>query len=330
MKMQITTPYVQKISFELEQHAKLPDGKGIICSSLDGREFGARGFHKLYYMDDLTITYTDMHFPLDVRLTYDLDRDFIVMVFVMEGNSVDVEDGENGTKRFYNSNEHCVVYRKKNKGALHLPIHHTLKALRIVFDPNFFFNKVDSNSHVLFQEFVKNVNNHSTSRLYPYNGLITAEMHAVIREIAGTTKKGQFLRLFLEAKSLELLLMILEQYDELARKPLKADVKVEDILIKAKSFLERSEGRITLDQVARHAGSNIATLKKQFKQYYNSTVMEYWKKVKMQEVHQKLLSEDYTTKEAAAFMGYGYTHHFSKAFEQEFGYTPYSLIKSRV
>lgn len=328
MQLHISSPSVKSLSFELEQYTQLPKGENILYTSIDGREFGAHGAHHLYYMDYLTLTYTDITFPHNVMLKYDLTRDFIVMVFILEGSSKDIEEAENGAMHSYAVNEYSIAYRPKIKGSLHLPVNQHIKALRIVFDPQFFFTKVDAKSHALLQKFSKSIGSESSSRLFPGNGFITAEMHAVIQQIINTNKQGNYLRLLLESKCLELLLIILERYEELQTNPKKSKLRKEDVLIKARNFLERTEGRITLEQVARYAGSNLTTLKKEFKQHYNATIMEYRKKIKMQEMHQRILTEEFTTKEAAAIMGYKYPHHFSKAFEEEFGYTPHSLIKS--
>lgn len=329
MRLQISSPTTQKLSFELEQYAKLPEGKSIIYTKIDAREVGAKGMHHLYYMDNLTVTYTDVFFPFKVELDYDLNRNFIVIVFIIEGSSKDVEEGSNGAQHIYNTNEYSIAFRPERKGALHLPVNKQVKALRIVFDPQFFFERVDSQSHFLLQKFSNKIKEKESSRLFPYNGFITADMHNVIQQMINTDKKDNLLKLLFEVKCLELLLMILEKYDEYDKSPLKSSLRKEDSLIKARNFLENSNGKITLEQVARYAGSNVASLKRDFRKYYDSTVMDYWKKIKMREVHEKLLAdEDYTPKQAAALMGYKHTHHFSKAFEQEFGYTPTLLVKS--
>lgn len=154
-------------------------------------------------------------------------------------------------------------------------------------------------------------------------------MYAIINDMYHTSFKGHLKRLFLEAKTIELFLLQIEQLDKRGAvthsKLKKQDV---DALHEIRQHLELNFDQPTsITALSRKVGINSMKLKSGFKELFNTTVFGYLHTVRMQEAKRLLLEEDLSVNEVADRIGYKYPHHFTAAFKKQFNTTPSQLRK---
>jgi AraC-like DNA-binding protein len=167
-----------------------------------------------------------------------------------------------------------------------------------------------------------------------YNDLgfipITVPMKWLLNTVQQSTRTGLLKRLFLKAKVLELLMLQIEQYDFLsdahAPQPTKANDQL--AITEAKKILEKNiYNPPTIRNLSRLVGLNEFSLKKGFKETYNTTIYGFVNNLKMQQAKQWILDGEKSIHEIADLSGYKNPQHFTVAFKKYFGQLP-SKIKA--
>lgn len=154
---------------------------------------------------------------------------------------------------------------------------------------------------------------------------------AIAQQIADCPYEGALRGLFLEAKSLELLVAVLASRSDGRRpssqtRPLtKSD---SDRLVHGREILLASlSSPPSLDELARHIGMSTSRLTAGFRQLFSMSVVEFIQEQRLA-VAMAAISEGNTSISQAAF-NVGYTPaHFSTLFRKRYGYPP-SLIARR-
>ena len=82
------------------------------------------------------------------------------------------------------------------------------------------------------------------------------------------------------------------------------------------------EDDVTLENVAREAGMSVSTLCRHFKMAFDTSVIAYVSKRRMDTARSALVEEGLTVGQAAHIAGYSSPANFSTAFRREFGITP--------
>lgn len=153
---------------------------------------------------------------------------------------------------------------------------------------------------------------------------LNPEMNLLIQAIV-RCRRPQFSKpYYLKAKIIELMLLQAEQQWEstylhthtLRDDELQRIYEVRDIL-----HQEPANGH-TLLSLAHRVGTNDATLKKQFKQVFGTTVFHYLTDLRMQLAREILLEEREKIAVVAQRVGYKHATHFTAAFKKHFGYLP--------
>lgn len=162
---------------------------------------------------------------------------------------------------------------------------------------------------------------------FDFTASIHPKMHAIINEMNHTSFRGHLKGIYLEAKTIELFLLQIEQLDKSGCSA-HTKLKTRDIesLHEIKQYLERNFDQPTsIAALSREAGINSMKLKTGFKQLFNTTVFGYLHTIRMQEAKRLLLDENLYVNEVAEKTGYRYPHHFSAAFKKEFSISPGQL-----
>ncbi len=82
------------------------------------------------------------------------------------------------------------------------------------------------------------------------------------------------------------------------------------------------EDEVTLEHVAREAGMSVSTLCRHFKMAFDTSVIAYLSKRRMDAARSALVDEGLSVAQAAHIAGYSSPANFSTAFRREFGVTP--------
>ncbi len=157
---------------------------------------------------------------------------------------------------------------------------------------------------------------------------ITASMNMIISEMSNCKKQGALKRLFLEGKTLELLMLQVEQFESADQQRHPAGIQPGDVekIHHARYLLEQHiDTPCSLTDLARQVQLNDFKLKKGFKEIFGTTVFGYLRDLRMQEARRMLRHTSKSINEIADYCGYEYVQHFSTAFKKKYGLTPSKL-----
>jgi len=148
----------------------------------------------------------------------------------------------------------------------------------------------------------------------------------VIREMLACPYQQELQDLFLLSKSIELLVLQADLYQQNQRKLFIKTAKDRDKLVEAKELLtSRMENPPTIIELSKLTGINEYKLKRGFKELFGTTIFGYIHKTRMTLAKKLLLETDKSAKEIAYEAGYNSPQHFSTAFKKEYGVSPNSM-----
>ncbi|MBS1566861.1 MAG: helix-turn-helix transcriptional regulator [Bacteroidetes bacterium] len=153
---------------------------------------------------------------------------------------------------------------------------------------------------------------------------ITLAMHQCIREIMNCKVTGGLKLLFLQSKSIELLALQAQAYEEAAANKhlvCKSGYDKERIHYAREYLLLHAQNPPSLSELAKVAGINEFKLKQGFKAVFDNTVFGYLSDYRLGQARDLLL-EKKSIKEVADELGYSSVQHFSTAFKKKYGVTP--------
>jgi AraC-like DNA-binding protein len=117
-------------------------------------------------------------------------------------------------------------------------------------------------------------------------------------------------------------------YQENISKLRAADIeKLEQV----KKILDAKPGeKHSLHSLARTTGLNVSKLKKEFRQYYDCSVFEYLRAIRMQKALVMLASGDQPITQIALELGYENAATFSTSFKRQLGFSPIEVRKRKI
>ncbi|MCX2745335.1 AraC family transcriptional regulator [Mangrovivirga sp. M17] len=152
------------------------------------------------------------------------------------------------------------------------------------------------------------------------------KIQQVIKEILDCPYQQELKDLFLLSKSIELLVLQADLYQQEENNLFIKTTKDRDKLIEAKELLNsRIDNPPTITELSKLSGINEYKLKKGFKELFGTTIFGYIHKSRMSLAKKLLLGTDKSAKEIAYQTGYNSPQHFSTAFKKEYGISPNSV-----
>lgn len=152
----------------------------------------------------------------------------------------------------------------------------------------------------------------------------SSALFRVFDELVYCDAKGRSRPLHLEAKSLELLAVLIDGLEDTSANGLpKLTADCRDRLERAKAILlSRLDRAPTLPELARVAGLNEAKLKAGFRSLFGCTVHACLRRHRMEEARRLLLARRYSVSEVAGRVGYANPSKFAAAFRKHYGMPP--------
>jgi AraC-like DNA-binding protein len=138
---------------------------------------------------------------------------------------------------------------------------------------------------------------------------------------------GKLGELMIETAITQIILLqlsaVFQQTESQQEKISKRDIEIVQSLKEylAKTFLETH----SLDNLARHFGTNTNKLMTLFKRTFGKSIFDYLSELKMEYAHNLLFDEKKMIAEVAREVGYKNPHHFSTAFKRKYGFNPSQL-----
>jgi AraC family transcriptional regulator, transcriptional activator of the genes for pyochelin and ferripyochelin receptors len=155
--------------------------------------------------------------------------------------------------------------------------------------------------------------------------VITPEIFQVLQQILYCPYSGVLKRIYLQAKSQELMLLALLPFMGNGSKvaPLKLKPDEVECLHRAKNVLIKRLGNPpTLKDLAQQAQLNERTLNEGFQQMFGTTVFRYLHEHRLEVARQLLATGDLRIEEVAQQVGFAHRGYFAKAFRKKFGLSP--------
>jgi AraC family transcriptional regulator, transcriptional activator of the genes for pyochelin and ferripyochelin receptors len=159
-------------------------------------------------------------------------------------------------------------------------------------------------------------------------GAIEPGLHQVIQQIINCKFTGDVKKIFLLSKSVELLVLSAEAYNNSLNRTqpfIKSKSDKEKLIAVRDLIIERANRPPNLSEIAKTVGLNEYKLKRGFKEIFNTTVFGYLTEQRLHMARQFLYDTRKTAAEISADLGYATPQHFNNAFKKKFGVTPYSV-----
>lgn len=326
MQVRLTSGDFQDIVFEshLPSDFKTESGVEEKQTRLD-HQIGNADFNEIWF-EGVHISHGKMQLKQNVELFAENDTPVIEMHFSLAGSS---------KARLFDSKEilafddqqHNIFYMPTFRGTMSAEKH---KDANQVFEVHFtekYFKRLNSGNATL-ERFSELVEKKQASPMNHHNMNITASMAMIISEMSNCKKQGALKRLFLEGKTLELLMLQVEQFESSGSFRLKSGIQPQDVdkLHHARYLLEQHiDNPCSLGDLARQVQLNDFKLKKGFKEIFGTTVFGYLRDLRMQQARKMLHDTSKSINDIAGYCGYEYVQHFSTAFKKKFGLSPSKL-----
>ncbi|MCU0398257.1 MAG: AraC family transcriptional regulator [Cyclobacteriaceae bacterium] len=153
---------------------------------------------------------------------------------------------------------------------------------------------------------------------------LSPNMVRTVYSIFDSPLSGSLKKLLIEASVHELL--ALQLHHTIHRYSDQSSQKGKDVFHSIRQYLDETFlQEHSLKTIARHFGINEFSLKKGFREHYNTTVFEYLLNKRLEHGRELLFSTDKTIQQVSTIVGYKYPNHFSVAFKKRFGVSPVKL-----
>jgi len=185
------------------------------------------------------------------------------------------------------------------------------------------FIEIGQNGNEPLKRFTEKVLNKQNSILSAEWKTNNFKIQQVISEIIHCSYQDNLKNLFLLSKSIELLVLQADLYEQQTSNHFIKSEKDKRKLIEAKEYLDlKIDSPPTIIELSKIIGINEYKLKKGFKQLFGTTIFGYIHHRRMSLAKRLLLGTDKSAKEIAYETGYSSPQHFSTAFKKKFGVSP--------
>ncbi|RAK63191.1 helix-turn-helix transcriptional regulator [Hymenobacter edaphi] len=267
---------------------------------------------------------TELEGPLQQTLELQLldHQPCIGMVVQLAGHSESVM--ERGRRFRVEARQDNLLYEPSpNVRHVFQPAAGRYHAVHLRFEPAYFTGLVQDNAewlplyeHLLPQQ--------QPGTLFEAARPSSPQVLELLGQLRGCPYTGTLQRLFLEARFLDLFVAQQQHYLRLHRAPPRR--RERELLLAVRDYLdEHYAAPPGLHELARLFGTNDFTLKKGFRELFDTTVFGYVAQKRLTEAHLLLTHTDEPVQDVAARVGFGNAAHFATAFKRRFGLRPQQL-----
>jgi AraC-like DNA-binding protein len=154
---------------------------------------------------------------------------------------------------------------------------------------------------------------------------VTPAIRVIAQQMWNAPYRGELKRLYLQAKVMELLVIYLNSISDQSKQTRVPGLKPETIacLHHAKDILDtRLENPPSILELAQQVGVSDRTLQRGFQALFQTTVVGYLTRQRLEQAERLLRQGNCTIAEVATRVGYGHLGHFAAAFKRQFAITP--------
>tara|TARA_R100001369_G_scaffold29172_4_gene52765 strand:+ start:260356 stop:261375 length:1020 start_codon:yes stop_codon:yes gene_type:complete len=334
MKIAVKTLPVNEIIEDISKHLNAPifnDG-GEYTIKIPS-EIGEGSVHASSFDSGIGIISYNCKFYEDVEIHFTLDTVHpLKFIFCSEGKvSHSFQDTEklNDIEAYQNIivsssgyNGH-VLYFKANVQT-HVS---SLEIIRATFShrSNYNFQDLDDTLKTLFKDEI-------SKNQFFYQGNYSIKAADLMEEMNTKEYTGFLRSLFVEGKSLQMLVIQIAQYqddeaeDRLPKILRKSDIQKVDYVVKR--IAGDLSSNLTVEHLAKEAGTNVNKLQEGFKYVYDLTVNKYIQNIKLEAAKDMLMNSEKNISEIVLAIGLNNRSYFSKIFKEKYGVNPKYFLKS--
>jgi AraC-like DNA-binding protein len=276
----------------------------------------------IFMSDDIKIVFhDDSEVNNFIKTNYVEGKSSFNLLFLLSPD-INLNASDCKTQFTFKKNQYILHYTSEESQAELWTNQESLKYLQIQIRYEYIFNLIDPKSNRESAEILEQMIHNNFIFLHketPPN--MTVEMHMIIKEILSYYRKGVMQKLFVEAKIIKLLILILEQFNE---KDTAQDLPETPLLIK--KFVDDNFHRnIKIEEISKILGINESKIRKEFKIHYHITIVDYISELRMLKAKKLIVNKELMIKEIAIDCGYEYVQNFTRAFKKKFGISPEKL-----
>ncbi|MBT8319601.1 MAG: helix-turn-helix transcriptional regulator [Gramella sp.] len=216
-----------------------------------------------------------------------------------------------------------ILYFKKN-----VPTHvSSLEIIRSIFAhrSNYDFKDLAPTLRELFMDAV-------SKKQFFYQGNYSIKAADLMEELDSIDYTGFLRNIFLESKAFEMLVIQIAQYEDdengqnLPKILRKTDI--EKVSYAAKRIQSDLSTNLTVESLAKEAGTNVNKLQEGFKFVYGLTVNKYMQNIKLEAAKEMLKLSEKNISEIVTAIGLNNRSYFSKIFKEKYGVSPKYFLGS--
>lgn len=166
-----------------------------------------------------------------------------------------------------------------------------------------------------------------------YQGNYSIRAADIMEEINGSRYHGFLQNLFLESKALQMLVIQIAQYhDDESEEKLPSILRkrdIEKVDYATKKILSDLGNNISVEKLAKEAGTNVNKLQEGFKHVYDLTVNKYIQHKKLEAAKEMLTNSEKNISEIVTSIGLNNRSYFSKIFKEKYGVNPKYFLQAR-
>lgn len=276
-----------------------------------------------WQLSNVTIAHNIIEYHTQSTHTAKNDSEYVRLHFGLQG-SYDFSFAQLNSSFSLSGHHNNIIYADgleievKNKSK-------RIETLGINFDPTTFI-EIGQYGNEPLKRFTDKVINKKDTILSSTWNTSNFKIQQAIHAILNCTYKDGLKELFLLSKSIELLVLQAELFEQKFPEQFITSEKDKKRLIEARALLKsRIDNPPTITELSKLTGINEYKLKKGFKEQFGTTIFGYTHGIRMDMAKDLLLETDKTAKEIAFETGYSSPQHFSKAFKTKFGHSPNSI-----
>ncbi|KIX13161.1 helix-turn-helix transcriptional regulator [Dethiosulfatarculus sandiegensis] len=217
-----------------------------------------------------------------------------------------------------------------SEGTMEFPAQDRVRAIAVHIEPQVFLSCLDDQSDLIAPELASVFENGCFSHYFQPFGMLPS-MSLAANQILECPFHGSARKLFLESKTLELLVLHLTQLLlKSSRKMSEPNVGRLDRtrIQKARDYLlEDFQNPPSLFQLASLVGMTHTKLNRGFKAIYGTTVFGYLRQHRLEQSRLMMETAEMNIAEIAYATGFSSPSHFAKAFLNHFGIQPSAYLK---
>jgi len=256
-----------------------------------------------------------------------IDSSFIQFHFCIKGAAkFNFNQGKYGFD--VSGEQSLLLYNRQQDLPINLELQPDCKMISVLISIKIF--------HSLFSQeanFIHFLSDENKEKKYYDNRPISPAKMVILNQIAGHSMHTSIEKLYLKAKSYELLSLYFNRTEDadIEQCPFLVDEQNVIKIRKAKDIIiDRMAEPPSLQELANEVELTLKKLKEGFKQIYGDSVYSFLFDYKMEVARKLLESNQHNVNEVGHKVGYSTSSHFIAAFKKKFGTTPKKYIQSTI